>query len=115
MKEKKTCKLISSFVKNKSFDVRSTEKSEMTEAEDNKPEIDLSESYFLCNVCYAAESDAVFMDCKHGGLCLECAYDVWNASGECYLCRERIEYIIKYDNEDKKGDMFKIVEVHQDK
>lgn len=80
-----------------------------------KDPIDMSESYFLCNVCYASESDTVFMDCKHGGVCLDCAYDIWNSTGECYLCREEIQYVIKYDNEDKKGDTFKITEIHQDK
>lgn len=77
--------------------------------------IKLSESYFLCNVCYVGESDSVFMECKHGGVCLNCAYDIWNTSNECYLCREPIDYILRYDNGDKKGDMFKIIEIHQER
>lgn len=77
--------------------------------------IGLSDSYFLCNVCYASESDSVFMECKHGGVCLRCAYDIWNTTNECYLCREPVDYILRYNNEDKKGDMFKIIEIHQEK
>ena len=80
-----------------------------------KNEVQLSESYFLCNVCYAAESDSVFMECKHGGVCITCAYDIWNTTSECYLCRGPIEYVLRYDNNDKKDDMYKIIEVHQER
>lgn len=74
----------------------------------------LNESAFLCNVCFEIESDVVFMECGHGGLCFRCAEDIWKASGECYLCRQNIEYILRYDNKNKKEDQFKVVEMYQE-
>lgn len=72
------------------------------------------DSAFLCNVCFGKEADTIFMECGHGGLCLQCAYDIWGTSDECYLCRETIDYLVRYDIKDKKGDLFKILEVHQE-
>lgn len=82
----------------------------------NHPEkkLDPSESYFLCNVCFGEDSDSVFMECGHGGVCLKCAHDIWNTTGECYLCRDEIAYILRYDNNDKKGNTFKVLELHQE-
>lgn len=74
----------------------------------------MNESAYLCNVCFGRDADAIFMDCGHGGLCMQCAYDIWKSSDECYMCRETIDYLVRYDNRDKKGDMFKILEVHQE-
>ena len=54
------------------------------------------------------------MECGHGGMCLQCANDIWNTSGECYLCREEIIYILRYDNKDKKGPSYKVIEIHQE-
>lgn len=72
-----------------------------------------NESYFLCNVCFANDSDSVFMDCGHGGICLSCANDIWVSTGECYLCRDPIKYILRYDVHDKKGATYKVIEMHQ--
>ena len=74
----------------------------------------LNESFVMCNVCFEIESDAIFMACGHGGLCLKCSYDIWKSTGECYLCREPIDYILRYDNSQKKNNQFKIIELHQE-
>ena len=42
----------------------------------------------LCGVCYANPPDSVYMECGHGGICYECAIDIWKSSDECYLCRK---------------------------
>lgn len=47
-----------------------------------------------CVVCYEAPRDAVFLTCGHGSTCLGCAVDVYRASGECPLCRARIDQIV---------------------
>lgn len=73
----------------------------------------LSASALLCNVCFGAETDAVFAPCGHGGICLECAEEVWRVSGECFLCRQAIELILRYNNDDRRGDKLRIVEVYQ--
>jgi Zinc finger, C3HC4 type (RING finger) len=51
----------------------------------------------LCSVCYANEPDSVFMRCGHGGICYDCAIDIWKATGECYLCRLEIEQILQVE------------------
>lgn len=76
-------------------------------------ESDVGESSLLCNICYALDSDCIFMPCGHGGVCLGCSKDVVRVQGECYLCRTPVEYVLRYDNEDRKEDMFRIVELHQ--
>lgn len=30
-----------------------------------------------CCVCFDRISDSVFMECGHGGVCFDCALDVW--------------------------------------
>lgn len=74
---------------------------------------DPNDSSLLCNICYALDSDCIFMPCGHGGVCLGCSKDVVRVQGECYLCRTPVEYVLRYDNEDRKDDMFRIVELHQ--
>lgn len=75
---------------------------------------EMNESNFLCNICFCKDSDAIFMECGHGGLCMTCAYDIWSKTDECFLCRETVDYIVRYDNKNRKGDLFKILEIHQE-
>lgn len=75
-------------------------------------EDDLGDAGLLCNVCFGKDADTIFMECGHGGLCLQCAYDILGTSDECYLCRENIDYMVRYDTKERKGDLFKILEVH---
>ena len=42
----------------------------------------------LCQVCFSNKADSVYMDCGHGGVCYECATQMWKNKEECYLCRE---------------------------
>jgi len=42
----------------------------------------------LCSVCFASPPDSVYMECGHGGICYQCALDIWRTSEECYLCRK---------------------------
>ena len=88
---------------------------EKQETENNQQnnKIDMDNSGILCNICFANDSDCIFMPCGHGGVCLDCSKDVIKVQGECYLCRTPIEYVLKYNNADKKDDMFKITELHQ--
>lgn len=61
----------------------------------------------LCSVCFANEPDSVFMRCGHGGICYDCAIDIWKKSNECYLCREEIEQILQVEpQKDEKGNEF---------
>ena len=61
----------------------------------------------LCSVCFANEPDSVYMKCGHGGVCYECAIDIWKKSSECYLCREEIEQILQVEpQKDEKGNEY---------
>lgn len=48
----------------------------------------LNQSVASCLICYEKQPDAVLMECGHGGLCYDCAIDIWKKNGECYLCRK---------------------------
>lgn len=43
-----------------------------------------------CMICFDEDSDAIFMDCGHGGVCYDCALEIWKTSNECHLCRKEI-------------------------
>lgn len=61
----------------------------------------------LCGVCFANEPDSVFMRCGHGGVCYECAIDIWKSTGECYLCKEEIEQILQVEpQKNEKGEEY---------
>lgn len=51
----------------------------------------------LCSVCFACEPDSVYMKCGHGGICYQCAVDIWRSTGECYLCRDQIEQVLQVE------------------
>lgn len=40
-----------------------------------------------CLICYDQKGDCIFMDCGHGGICLECSLEIWKKKRVCYLCR----------------------------
>ncbi|CAD8106652.1 unnamed protein product [Paramecium primaurelia] len=48
-----------------------------------------------CLVCYENLPNIVFIPCRHGGICQQCAEDVIQKSNECYLCRKTISQILK--------------------
>lgn len=41
----------------------------------------------VCALCCDKPSNAVLMNCGHGGICYECAKEIWKLKDECYLCR----------------------------
>lgn len=63
----------------------------------------------VCLICFEGEPDSVFMDCGHGGVCYECALDVWKATNECFLCRELISQVLQIDLEYKNGNFMKVL------
>ena len=48
----------------------------------------MNKSNSNCLVCFEKPPDTVFMNCGHGGICYECALDLWRSSSECFLCRK---------------------------
>ncbi|KAL4467530.1 hypothetical protein ABPG72_004598 [Tetrahymena utriculariae] len=67
------------------------------------------QSVSTCLVCFDAIPDSIFNPCGHGGLCYECAIDLMKKTGECYLCRQKIEEILKIDIESRNQGIMKII------
>ncbi|CAK91882.1 unnamed protein product (macronuclear) [Paramecium tetraurelia] len=55
-----------------------------------------------CLVCYENIPNIVFVPCRHGGICQQCAEDVIQKSNECYLCRKTISQILKVQKNGNK-------------
>ena len=51
-----------------------------------------------CNICMDRLPEAILLECGHGGLCLQCAHQLWDQTGEgrlCPMCRKPITGIVK--------------------
>eukprot|EP01016_Furgasonia_blochmanni_P006260 TRINITY_DN12507_c0_g1_i1.p1 TRINITY_DN12507_c0_g1~~TRINITY_DN12507_c0_g1_i1.p1 ORF type:complete len:472 (-),score=32.29 TRINITY_DN12507_c0_g1_i1:282-1697(-) len=62
-----------------------------------------------CLVCFEKPPDAVFMECGHGGVCYECALEIWKKTEECYLCRGRIDHLLTIDPKMTEDGMIRIL------
>jgi len=51
-----------------------------------------------CCICFSNLSDAVIMNCGHGGICYECGKSILLASYVvCHLCREPLVFVLQMD------------------
>jgi len=57
-------------------------------SEKPKPAVD-------CVVCFSNPVNAVVLPCGHATLCLECAQAIVNSTGNCPICRARVQQVIK--------------------
>ncbi|EAS06668.2 zinc finger, C3HC4 type (RING finger) protein (macronuclear) [Tetrahymena thermophila SB210] len=64
-----------------------------------------------CLVCFDNQPDSVILECGHGGLCNQCALDIWKKTGECYLCRQTISKIVQIDINNNQGKYKQVVAV----
>lgn len=48
----------------------------------------------VCVVCMERSRDALLMPCRHKVLCMMCAFQVQDCSGECPYCRQVIEEVM---------------------
>lgn len=48
----------------------------------------------LCLVCFDKPPDAVTMSCGHGGLCYDCAMEIWRKTSGCYICRAVNQFML---------------------
>eukprot|EP01016_Furgasonia_blochmanni_P052765 TRINITY_DN8452_c0_g2_i1.p1 TRINITY_DN8452_c0_g2~~TRINITY_DN8452_c0_g2_i1.p1 ORF type:complete len:259 (+),score=66.15 TRINITY_DN8452_c0_g2_i1:668-1444(+) len=73
-------------------------------SKDEKMSVERSEkSVQSCLVCFDRLPDAVNMNCGHGGLCYECSIDIFKKTGECYLCRQSINQVLRIDSKSCDG------------
>ncbi|KAM3138606.1 hypothetical protein pb186bvf_009358 [Paramecium bursaria] len=62
-----------------------------------------------CIICFDKTPDAVLMNCGHGGLCYDCAIDLWKRKQVCYLCRDQIDSVLQVDLTRKQGNLIKVI------
>ncbi|OMJ70390.1 hypothetical protein SteCoe_31637 [Stentor coeruleus] len=55
----------------------------------------------LCDMCIENPSDAVIMDCGHGGICYDCSLELWKTVGMCHMCRCEISQVLQIEPSDK--------------
>jgi len=48
-----------------------------------------------CIVCLTGPMDAVLLECGHGGVCEDCAMQLWQNTRPCPLCRGRISRVMR--------------------
>ncbi|KAL4474450.1 hypothetical protein ABPG72_007849 [Tetrahymena utriculariae] len=72
-------------------------------------------SCLLCLVCFDNQPDSVILECGHGGLCNQCALDIWKKTGECYLCRQTISKVVQIDvnNQGKYKQVVAVSNMHE--
>ena len=63
----------------------------------------------VCSICCERDSNAVLMDCRHGGFCYECAITTWKRKKSCPLCRSSISEVLEIEG-DEEGH-FRVVSV----
>ena len=51
----------------------------------------------VCNMCYDRFSNAVIMECGHGGICYECSLELWKSTGACHMCRSPISQVLQIE------------------
>lgn len=57
----------------------------------------------ICTICFSNDSNCIIMNCKHSGICKECAIDMMKKKPECPFCRIGIEKVcvVTMDEEGK--------------
>jgi len=67
-----------------------------------------------CLICFDKPTDAVFMECGHGGVCYECSLEIWKTTAECFLCRKKITQVLQIDSKQKIGkNIIKVISATQ--
>ena len=74
-------------------------------ARDNNAEEDDS----LCVICFTNIPNAVFLDCGHGGVCINCAIDSMKRNNSCLLCRNLVVQILEIESLKETDGLFKVL------
>lgn len=65
-----------------------------------------------CLICFDKNSNAVIMDCGHGGICYDCCIAMWQKNQGCYLCRKPILQVLQVEivqEGDDKEERIKVI------
>jgi len=85
-----------SLPKDQNFPLKNS-KSKISENSKKSEKVENDDEEGLCFICFCNESNVVFLDCGHGGVCLDCAMDTIKRNNICALCRENVNQIIEID------------------
>jgi hypothetical protein len=81
-------------VKNEEKDKKSEEsKEKQKESQDLCNKI---EDKNICSICCSKDSDAILMNCGHGGICFDCCCALWMKYKKCYICRGEIKIVMQF-------------------
>lgn len=69
----------------------------------------IDEDEGLCIICFSMPSTCVFLNCGHGGVCLECAMDSMKKNNVCILCRETVVQIIEISENEIRDGLFQVL------
>ena len=68
-----------------------------------------------CVICLENDSNAVVLNCGHGGICHDCGKRLLHKAQAdqrvCHLCREPIAYLLKMDLDKVVNEFIKVVTV----
>lgn len=92
------------FVKSSDYNIIIEKSSEESKSHDFG-----EESSPTCAVCFDKSPNAVFMSCGHGGICYECAKDLWKGKDECYLCRSVSHHPLTCFSKLETNSMFNLI------
>ena len=63
----------------------------------------------LCYICFADPPNCIFLECGHGGICLNCSIDTMKKSNFCTLCRTEISQILEIDDKEVRNGIYKVL------
>lgn len=63
----------------------------------------------LCYICFSDPPNCLFLECGHGGVCLNCAIDTMRNSNFCTLCRTEISQILEIDDKEVRKGIYKVL------
>eukprot|EP00826_Nyctotherus_ovalis_P005198 TRINITY_DN11166_c0_g1_i7.p2 TRINITY_DN11166_c0_g1~~TRINITY_DN11166_c0_g1_i7.p2 ORF type:complete len:190 (+),score=30.11 TRINITY_DN11166_c0_g1_i7:1337-1906(+) len=63
-----------------------------------------------CALCFDKATDAVLMECGHGGICFCCARKLLRLHKSCPLCRKPVSLVLRIDIEGQYGVFVKVIE-----
>ena len=63
-----------------------------------------------CQLCFDCESDAVILECGHGGICFICSLKLLCSSGVCHICRHKVEQVVRLDIHYNDPTFMKVIE-----
>ncbi|KAL4429533.1 hypothetical protein ABPG74_014308 [Tetrahymena malaccensis] len=94
---------------------QSNKENKQTDRSKNDSKLTSQPSCQQCLVCFDNQPDSVILECGHGGLCNQCALDIWKKTGECYLCRQTISKIVQIDvnNQGKYKQVVAVSNMHE--